>query len=228
MDRAGVVHLIPRIDDARLEEIFAGEVLHFLVRKELLSPEWAERLLSRRHTGFSVHSLVRARTKVEAERVGKYMIRPLLSLDRLSFVEPEGKVGYRYGQGARETETMDYLELIARVTSHIPDKGQATVRYYGLYANAHRGKVRKASLAAFPLRIVEDELRRVPSKGWAAMIRNVCEVDPMLCPRCGGEMRVIAFLTEHAVVDRTIEHLKLTFVAAKPPPSQDSWMGQWE
>jgi hypothetical protein len=23
------------------------------------------------------------------------------------------------------------------VTSHIPDKGQVTVRYYGLYANAH-------------------------------------------------------------------------------------------
>ena len=31
---------------------------------------------------------------------------------------------------------MDYLEFIARVTSHIPDKGQVTVRYYGLYANA--------------------------------------------------------------------------------------------
>jgi len=31
---------------------------------------------------------------------------------------------------------MDYLELIARVTSHIPDKGQVMVRYYGLYANA--------------------------------------------------------------------------------------------
>jgi hypothetical protein len=37
---------------------------------------------------------------------------------------------------------MDYLEFIARVTSHIPDKGQVMVRYYGLYANAHRGKVR--------------------------------------------------------------------------------------
>jgi len=32
---------------------------------------------------------------------------------------------------------MDYLEFIARVTSHIPDKGQVMVRYYGLYANAH-------------------------------------------------------------------------------------------
>jgi hypothetical protein len=26
---------------------------------------------------------------------------------------------------------MDYLELIARVTSHIPDKGQVMVRRYG-------------------------------------------------------------------------------------------------
>jgi hypothetical protein len=64
---------------------------------------------------------------------------------------------------------MDYLEFIARTTSHIPDKGQVTVRYYGLYANAHRGKIRKAGQAAAPLLIMEEELRPVPSKGWAAM-----------------------------------------------------------
>jgi hypothetical protein len=29
-------------------------------------------------------------------------------------------------------ERMDYLEFIARVTSHIPDKGQVTIRYFGL------------------------------------------------------------------------------------------------
>ena len=107
-----------------------------LVRKELLSPEWAERILSWRHTGFSVHSLVRAKTKPEAERVGKYIIRPILSLERLAFLESEGKVGYRWGRDSAERETMDYLEFIARVTSHIPDKGQVMVRYYGLYANA--------------------------------------------------------------------------------------------
>jgi len=45
---------------------------------------------------------------------------------------------------------MDYLEFIARTTSHIPDKGQVTVRYFGLSANAHRGKLRKAGPAAIP------------------------------------------------------------------------------
>jgi hypothetical protein len=88
----------------------------------------------------------KASTKEEAERVGKYMIRPLLSLERLRLDEKEGQVCYRYGKGAGELEKMDYLEFIARTTSHIPDKGQVTVRYYGLYANAHRGKIKKVSM----------------------------------------------------------------------------------
>jgi hypothetical protein len=218
VNEAGLFHKVSRIDDSRLASLFAREVLTDFVRNELLSPEWAERILSWRHTGFNVHSRVRARTKREAERVGKYMVRPLLSLGRLSLDEREGRVAYRYGKETRETERMDYPEFIARVTSHIPDKGQVTVRYYGLYANAHRGKVKKAGLGLSPLRILEEELRPIPSKGWAEMIRKVYEVDPMVCPQCGATMKVIAFLTDYAVVDRIINHLKLTFVAERPPP----------
>jgi len=51
------------------------------------------------------------------------------------------------------------------------------------------------------------------------MIRKVYEVDPMICPKCGGTMKVVAFITDYAAVDRIIDHLKLTFVAEKPPPS---------
>jgi len=137
-----------------------------------------------RHTGFNVHSRVRARTKLEAE-----------------------------------LESLDYLEFIARITSHIPDKGQVMVRYYGLYANAHRGKVRKTALVPLAPGMIEEELKRIPSRGWAEMIRKVYEVDPLVCSRCGGRMRVVAFLTEPAVVDRIIRHLELTFVAEKPPPA---------
>jgi len=32
-------------------------------------------------------------------------------------------------------------------------------------------------------------------------------------------MKVVAFITDYAAVDRIIEYLKLTFVAEKPPPS---------
>jgi len=220
VDEGGAFHKIPRIDDSRLADVFTRQVLAFLVGRELLSPEWSERILSWRHTGFNVHSRVRAKTKPEAERIGKYMIRPVLSLERLSFLEPEAKVSYRYGPDRAEQETMDYLEFIARVTSHIPDKGQVTIRYYGLYANAHRGKVRKASVSPFVLRMAEEDLKPVPSKGWAEMIRKVYEVDPMICPKCGGSMKVVAFIAEYAVVDRIIDHLKLRFIAEKPPPSR--------
>jgi hypothetical protein len=44
----------------------------------------------------------------------------------------------------------------------------------------------------------------------------------MLCPKCGGHMHIIAFLTEYAVVDRIIRHLKLTFAVEKPPPKSSS------
>jgi hypothetical protein len=53
-----------------------------------------EKIAGRRHSGFSVHSKVKASTKEEAERVGKDMVRPLPSRERLSFSEKEGKVCY--------------------------------------------------------------------------------------------------------------------------------------
>jgi hypothetical protein len=44
---------------------------------------------------------------------------------------------------------------------------------YGLYANAHRGKVRKANRVPVVLGVIEEDPRPVPSKGWAEMIRKV-------------------------------------------------------
>jgi len=96
------------------------------------------------------------------------------------------------------------------------------VLYYGLYSNAHRGKKRKAGLAPSYPPIIEDETSFLPSRGWAEMIRKVYEVDPLLCPHCGGRMRVIAFIQEHAVIDKIINHLKLIFHAERPPPPQDA------
>jgi hypothetical protein len=62
--------------------------------------------------------------------------------------EEEGKVIYQYGDGDTDRVEMDYLDFIARVTAHIPDKGQVMIRYYALYSNAHRGKEKKQGEAA--------------------------------------------------------------------------------
>jgi hypothetical protein len=42
----------------------------------------------------------------------------------------------------------------------------------------------------------------------------------MVCPKCGGSMKVVAFITDDQAVDRIFDHLKLTFVAERPPPPE--------
>lgn len=150
--------------------------------------------------------------------MGKYIIRPLLSLKQLFFDETTGKVRYQYSRHGSQEESMDYLELIARVTSHIPDKGQVMIRYYGLYSDAHRGKMHKAGAQPSLPPLIEDEPTYVPSKGWAEMIRKVYEVDPLICPSCGGRMRIISFIERPKTIDRIIRHLELIFEAERPPP----------
>ena len=44
-------------------------------------------------------------------------------------------------------------------------------------------------------------------RGWAQLIRRVFEVDPLVCPRCQGVMRVVAFITEPRVIRRFLDHL---------------------
>ena len=82
-----------------------------LLGKQLINRDFVKGILSWRHSGFNVHSKVRAESKEEAERIGKYMIRPVLSLRRLSLDEAKGQVVYQYGKNSGETEHMDYLEF---------------------------------------------------------------------------------------------------------------------
>ncbi len=58
------------------------------------------------------------------------------------------------------------------------------------------------------------------SRGWAEMIKKIYEVDPLLCPRCGGQMSILTFIEEPKIIDKIIRHLNLTFFAERPPPPQ--------
>jgi len=45
---------------------------------------------------------------------------------------------------------------------------------------------------------------QAPSSLWRECIRKVFEVDPLICPSCNGEMRIIGFITEWQVIRRII------------------------
>lgn len=49
---------------------------------------------------------------------------------------------------------------------------------------------------------------------WAALMARIYEVFPLLCPICGGQMRVIAFITYSADIRQILEHIG---AEAEPP-----------
>ena len=58
------------------------------------------------------------------------------------------------------------------------------------------------------------------------MIKKVWEADPLLCPNCGREMRIVALITERDVIERILRHLglwepSLRVVTARDPPVEE-------
>ena len=57
---------------------------------------------------------------------------------------------------------------------------------------------------------------------WAELIRSILEVDPLVCPRCRGPMRIIAFITGPRVIYKILRHLAAKVPDSRsPPPAQD-------
>jgi len=57
---------------------------------------------------------------------------------------------------------------------------------------------------------------------WAALIKKVYEVDPLRCPGCGGEMKIVSFIEkcQPAVVEKILRHGGLwKEVVSRPPPA---------
>ncbi|MEI8190568.1 MAG: hypothetical protein WCI75_12725 [candidate division NC10 bacterium] len=46
-------------------------------------------------------------------------------------------------------------------------------------------------------------------RAWARLIKQVAEVDPLVCPRCAGPMRIIAFIEQPALNEKILIHLGL-------------------
>ncbi len=217
---------VPYVDEHSAELLFRHKVIRLLQDECLLSEERTELLLSWRHTGFSVHNRVTVEPEDQpaVERLARYIMRPPISLERMTW-DGVGEVRYRRKRGhespgvpVEPVETFDPLEFLARVIMHIPEPRRHLVRYYGRYSNVSRGKRRKeddAEGAGSPDAEGPPERRREEGPGaralrrsWAQLIKRIYEVDPLVCPSCGAEMKVIAFITEHEVVDKILRHLK--------------------
>ena len=64
----------------------------------------------------------------------------------------------------------DYLDWIARRTSHIPEKGAQLVHYYGAYSNAHRGIAARREV--FEIELTSAESTAGPPKSETAWLKE--------------------------------------------------------
>ena len=182
--------------------------------------------------------------KTEAlEGLIQYIIRCPFSLDRTLRVGDDGQVIYHaehsdprvfplpgsadlVGGSKRNYQVFDPLDFLAEITQHIPEPGQHLIRYYGWYSNKTRG-LRAKTEAESPAVVGDlpspDPSSKLARQRWAALIKRVYEVDPLICPRCGGLMRIISFIKtcQGEVIRKILTHCGLREdpeAAERPPP----------
>lgn len=61
-----------------------------------------------------------------------------------------------------------------------------------------------------------DDPGRPRRLAWAALLKRAWRIDALVCPRCGGEMGLVAVILDPAVAEKIIGHLGLA--ARAPPP----------
>jgi hypothetical protein len=218
---------IPDIWLHRAIEIWREKVFALLLDIGKIDPDIVSNMRGWRHSGFSVDISVRIEAADHAgmQRLVEYISRCPFSLSRMVSITKDSKVLYRAGNAKcipfpktgdkdlisgmpRNYEIYDPLDFLAEVTQHVPNKGEYQIRYYGRYSNKNRGmteKTKKPVASALPGMPEPDTVfRRKCRLTWAALIKLVYEVDPLKCPKCSGEMRIVAFIEEKEVVEKII------------------------
>ncbi|MGQ0510135.1 MAG: IS91 family transposase [Betaproteobacteria bacterium] len=207
---------LPPVPEALLAERLRRDVLGLLVRREAIPAPLAAQMLNWRHSGFSVHNRVRvAAGDAEGRKsLAGYMLRAPFSLEKMSYDAARGAVIYRSGLHAtlkRNFQAMPGVQWLELLCKHIPDRNEHMVRYYGRYSSRTRGAEREPPELEASDTEVQSPARQAAKAAWAKLIRKVYEVDPLECPKCGAQMRVIALIEDPAVIERIL-----------------TWLGLWE
>jgi hypothetical protein len=227
---------LPKLAVEPFLKLWEHQVFKLLLDAGRISAETVEQMRAWQHSGFSVDRsvFIKAGDGAALERLVQYIARCPFSLDRILQITPTGQVVYKAEHDGcrkfpeptsgtlkaginRNFQIFDPLDFLAEVTQHIPDIGEHTVRYYGWYSNKSRGMRAKAAggepdAVSVDLGEADALFRKACRSRWAAMIKRVYETDPLVCPRCGGQMRIVAFIerrTQADVIEKILRHCGL-------------------
>jgi len=196
------------------------------------------------------------------ERLCRYGLRPALSLERLSWAADgrlRYRLKRTFSDGTTEV-VLEPLALMRRLAALVPPPRTNQIRYHGLFAARARGRaaltgrrspasgaqspcVVEPAVASpdVPSRTVElsglgsepppdpGRPRRLP---WADLLRRVHRLEVLVCERCQGPLRVLAYLTDPLVTAAILQHLGLPstpppLAPARGPPQQEIDLDLW-
>jgi len=214
-------------DITAVSEAIRRRVLRLFERRGLLSDDAARGMRQWDHGGgFSVHGAVRVHGNDRAgrERLFRYCARPLFAAERLVWEPGEQRLRYQLPQPGHRGETvlmLTPLEFLDRIALLIPPPRRHRHRYFGVLApnspwrqevTARAGVAIETEGAASPLGPPTGATEEAPSSHparylWAMLLARIYEIFPLTCHHCGGEVRLIAFVTEVAPIRQILEHI---------------------
>ena len=107
------------------------------------------------------------------ENIARYIVRASFSQERMTYLPDESKVVYR-SKDRKTLKSFDALEWLAAMCSHVPNKGEQMVRYYGYYSNVSRGKRKKQNEDDWiPCILEQDKNSKEYRKNWARLIQKI-------------------------------------------------------
>lgn len=222
----GSFQMVSAFSPPDLQAAFQHEVLKMLKKEGKITDAIIDNMLSWHHSGFQVYMGNRLWPDDEdgLENLARYIIRACFSQQRMRYIPRQksatgvAQVIYTSKDG-RSEKTFDALDWLAQLVVHIPDRYAQTVRYYGYYSNKSRGMRKKAdSDDQLPTLTESDISSKAFRRNWARMIQKIYQVDPLLCPKCHGAMKIIAFIEEESVIRKILVHLGLWETRNHDPP----------
>lgn len=214
----GTFHEFKEIDQEKLTQEFGHRVLTKLSSLELITGEEVAQVLSQEHTGFSVWAGEPFNDSDSAHFVARYIERGPLSLEKLSI--QDDIIAYTTRDGT--THEFDGLEFLALLSSHIAKPYESLTRYYGYYSCRSRGE-RKKVLSTNVDQSIEPPAKA--SSSWAACMKRIHEINPLECPKCKAEMRIVSFIHSPNEIDKIMRSLSLPKFKpptplSRPPPDE--------
>jgi hypothetical protein len=128
----GMFRVAPPLELKKLEAIFQHKVFKMLLNKGKITKEMIAMLSTWRHSGFHVFcgNRISPDDETAMENLARYIIRASFSQERMQYLDQEGKDVYT-SKDKKTSKVFPALEWLVSLCSHIPNRGEQMVRYYG-------------------------------------------------------------------------------------------------